>query len=51
MCTFFPPWGLANLTAFQLQFSLQKSVDVDFISPQMWFGVPDNLYNFAVFDM
>lgn len=28
-----------------------ESVDVDFISPQMWFGVYDNLYNFSVFDM
>lgn len=28
-----------------------ESVDVDFISPQMWFGVYDNLYTFSVFDM
>lgn len=53
---FFPPLRFSQFNSISASILPAKlcngeSVDVDFISPQMWFGVPDNLYNFSVFDV
>lgn len=54
-CVLFPPLRFSQFNSISASILPAKvcngeSVDVDFISPQMWSGVGDNLYNFSVFD-